>query len=441
LLTYSEQFQQTGSWSTAGRLTVGANTADTTDPLGGNTAEKITETTDNGTHRLSQLYNFKNDTYTFSCYMKKGTRQWVWAGVSTFQNPSQQTLLVKYFDLDNTALGSTSETQAQGTIDMVDFVSASITDVGNGWKRCSVVFTIKNNPVVDGTAATFVWAGLASADGTNSYAGTTSDYGYIWGAQLERGSSVSTYEQTVVTPAIWSKLDVTAVKDQTGIDGVANSASKITATADGGTLIQQINLTSGSRTGSVYLKRITGTGTVQVSLDGSTYSTVDLSDTECRRIVLSGTVTNPTVGIKIATNGDAVAMDYAQVEDGAFATTPILTTTATVTRSADFANIGGVNYTSFFRADEGSLYAEILKYSNVDGRFAIGLGFNGSNYIGLLYQTGQAVFIKPNIATTLNPIFSANTFNKVFAGYKTSDYAATLNGLITSSSGDSLPGL
>jgi hypothetical protein len=139
------------------------------------------------------------------------------------------------------------------------------------------------------------------------------------------------------TQSNWTKTNVTAAKTATGIDGVANAASTLTATADNGTCVQTITLASGSRTASVYLKRITGTGNVQVSLDGSTWSTVDLSSTECRRIVLSGTVTNPVVGIRLATNGDAVAMDYAQVEDGAFATTPILTTTASATRSADVA--------------------------------------------------------------------------------------------------------
>jgi hypothetical protein len=39
-------------------------------------------------------------------------------------------------------------------------------------------------------------------------------------------------------------------------------------------------------------------------------------------------------------------MDYAQVEDGAFATTPILTTTATVTRSADVASMPTTNWHS-----------------------------------------------------------------------------------------------
>jgi hypothetical protein len=161
------------------------------------------------------------------------------------------------------------------------------------------------------------------------------------------------------TQTEWVKTNVTAAKDQTGIDGVANAASSLTATANDGTCIQTITLATGNRTGSVFLKRITGTGNIQVTLDGSTYSTVELSDTLWYRIVLSGNVTNPTVGIRLAVSGDAVAMDYGQVEDGVFATSPILTTTATVTRSADFGtlfaqnfgnNVRGYNKGTFFGA-------------------------------------------------------------------------------------------
>jgi hypothetical protein len=146
------------------------------------------------------------------------------------------------------------------------------------------------------------------------------------------------------TQTEWVKTNITAVKDQTGIDGVANAASSLTATDANGTCIQTITLGAGNRTGSVYLKRLTGTGLIQVTLDGSTYSTVELSDTEWYRIVLSGSVTNPTVGIKIAVDGDAVAMDYGQVEDGLFVTTPILTTTATATRAVERWDISALSW-------------------------------------------------------------------------------------------------
>ncbi len=326
LLSYSEQFDN-GYW-TKNATTVTAN--QTVAPNGETTADSLLETTantngDNRTARVDTTIT-TGTAYTYSVYVKANGRDFCYIGLHT---PLYTGGSVFGIDLST---GNSFVNLMYGS--GVTGISNSSTSLANGWYLLSVTASF--------ASATTARAQINVSSTSNTalaYVGDVTKGLFIWGAQLERGSTASTYEQTVATPAIWSKLDVTAVKDQTGIDGVANSATKITADAANGSLIQTITLASGSRTGSVYLKRLTGTGTVQVSLDGSTWSTVDLSASEWRRIVLSGTVTNPTVGIKIATSGDAVAMDYAQVEDGAFATTPILTTTATVTRSADVANV------------------------------------------------------------------------------------------------------
>jgi hypothetical protein len=206
------------------------------------------------------------------------------------------------------------------------------------------------------------------------------------------------------TQTQWAKTDITAAKDATGIDGVANAASSLSATVNGGTCIQTITLASGSRTGSVYLKRLTGTGNVQVSLDGTTWSTVDLSADEWRRIVLSGTVTNPVVGIKLATSGDAVAMDFGQVEDGAFATSPVLTTGASATRSQDLASMSTirypiVNYSNFTFFGEG-----VINGLNLGNGLAVftpstgftQLAFSNSNNISF------AVFVAGNVVSNVS---------------------------------------
>jgi hypothetical protein len=337
------------------------------------------------------------------------------------------------------------------------------TNLDSNWIRLSGSFNTQNLTSV--TLRILFSASSVSWSGTQGI--------YIWGAQLELGDTATEYKSNGAfaptntpltanptsngllieesrtnrilwnrdaTQANWVKTDVTAAKDQTGIDGVANAASSLTATADGGTCIQTITLASGSRTGSVYLKRITGTGTVQVSLDGSTWSTVDLSDTEWRRIVVSGTVTNPTVGIKIATSGDAVAMDYAQVEDGAFATTPILTTTATVTRAVDAASISGVNFDSWYRPDEGTIYGEAapqaLSGSGTAGGSAsiFVVGTNVQNYISLLRGNSPN---SPRFIVRTNNITQAdinssitwtqNVFNKASCVYKINDFSLVTN--------------
>lgn len=334
LLLYSEQINNAywnlGAINAFGSGSV-ANTLATTDPLGTNTAEFVQENTSLTQHAISLLNPISlivGTTYTWSVYIKPAGRSWV-----------------------NLRLGGTSNfiNTADGTIGTVASGSTvTATSVGNGWYRCAVTLTATS------TAGNAVR--LADANNSDNYTGDGVSGIYIWGAQLTPYEGAGQYQVTTTAALYgWSRNNATVAKDQTGIDGVANAATSITASAANGILIQPISLASGSRTASVYLKRITGTGTVQVSLDGSTWSTVDLSSTEWRRIVLSGTVTNPTVGIKIATNGDAVAMDYAQVEDGAFATTPILTTTATVTRSADTASITGANFNSWYNFSNGTI--------------------------------------------------------------------------------------
>ena len=299
-------------------------------------------------------------------------------------------------------------------------ISSGVTDDTGGWKIVRV--TYRPTASITGLLFGLLDDAVSGASPVPSYAGDAAKGIAITGLQLEAGE-VSTDYQAVAQPTTntplrptatcngllieesrtnrllwcrdatqtqWIKTDITAAKDQTGIDGVANAASSLTATADGGTCIQTITLASDSRTGSVYLKRLTGTGTVQVSLDGTTWSTVDLSDTEWRRIVLSGTVTNPVVGIRLAVSGDAVAMDFGQVEDGAFATSPILTTGASVTRAVDAASISGSNFNGWITQGKGTLLATFLDTPSRNVYAGISNGSSGS-YIRWLKQSSTSI--------------------------------------------------
>lgn len=140
-----------------------------------------------------------------------------------------------------------------------------------------------------------------------------------------------------LTNAAWVKSNTTAAKDQTGVGGVANSASSLTASASSGTCLQSITLASGARTFCPYVKRITGTGTVEITLSGGTSwtdITSSLNTGAWYRGQVSATITNPQVGFRLGTSGDKIAVDYAGCQGSAFATSPIETTSAAVVRQA-----------------------------------------------------------------------------------------------------------
>jgi len=427
LLSYTEQFNNTAFW-TVNNGAITANVVATTDPLGGNTADLYAPAT-SGSNRVTQTIasvtslNIK----TISVYAKAG-------GVNFF-SIRDNTAAWAWFDLANGVLGT-----------VTSGYTASITSVGNGWYRCVATFT--------GGVVAFPSFMLSDTNNSSFVTATGLTGVYFWGAQGETGTTVTDYQPiaqaTTNTPLLanptsngllieeartnrilwcrdatqtnWTKTNVTVAKTQTGIDGVASSASSLTASSANGTCIQTITLSSGSRTGSVYLKRITGTGTIQVTLDGTTYSTVELSTTDWRRIVLSGTVTNPTVGIRIVTSGDAVAMDFGQVEDGAFVTSPIMTTTATVTRAVDVASMSGANFDSWYLQGKGTLTGTFFDTPSTGVYFSISNGAL-SNNTKVYKQSSTSIRVDVNTAGTLNyaiatsSIPNPNSFNSCCFGF------------------------
>jgi len=148
-----------------------------------------------------------------------------------------------------------------------------------------------------------------------------------------------------LTNAAWVVTNVTAAKNQTGIDGVTNSASSITASNSNGTILQTITSASAARATSAYVKRITGTGVIEMTQDnGTTWTAVTVTSAWTRVTIPSATVTNPVIGFRIATSGDAIAVDGVQLENAigvnaAIPTSVIMTTDAAVTRAGDLATM------------------------------------------------------------------------------------------------------
>lgn len=150
-----------------------------------------------------------------------------------------------------------------------------------------------------------------------------------------------------LTNVVWTASNVTVALNQTGADGSANAASSLTATSGNGTVLQAITLANSARFQSAFVKRITGSGTINMTMDnGATWTAISVTNAYTKLSVPSQTLTNPTVGFQIVTSGDAIAVDFVQNENNAFGTSPIATTTVAVTRNADvitFKNISRFN--------------------------------------------------------------------------------------------------
>lgn len=161
-----------------------------------------------------------------------------------------------------------------------------------------------------------------------------------------------------MTNAAWVKgATITVAQTGTGIDGVANSCTRVTAGAveATNTVLQTLTAAASSRTYSAWIKRVTGTGTVAITQDGVSYTdiTSQLNTTTFVQVQLNASQLNASFGIRMTTSTDVILVDCNQFEAGTYATTPI---PAAGTRNADVLTYAAsVNLS----ASSGTSYAEI----------------------------------------------------------------------------------
>lgn len=171
LLTSSDQFNSS-AWTKSG-LSVTANSI--VAPDGTTTADTLTSTTSTaGSTGIYQSATFPaGSTLTF--YAKAGTANFIGAtfgGVGCYAN----------FNLGTGAVASSTG------------CTPSIVSVGNGWYRCVIANSAINGtlPIITGKDAN------PSASPWTNGVWTSGNTVYLWGAQLEIGSTATTYNSTTV---------------------------------------------------------------------------------------------------------------------------------------------------------------------------------------------------------------------------------------------------
>lgn len=153
--------------------------------------------------------------------------------------------------------------------------------------------------------------------------GAAISYSFLRGAMIETGRTQVAVAPRDYTNAAYAKTNVT-VGTGTGMDGSTQNI-KLTATAGNGTVLQTVADAATNRAYSVRIKRVTGTGTIQITQDGgATWTTVaGITTNGWTKGVKVQSQLNPQFGIRIVTNTDAILADFTQLEAGDHDTSPI----------------------------------------------------------------------------------------------------------------------
>jgi len=248
-----------------------------------------------------------------------------------------------------------------------------------------------------------------------------------------------------MTNAAWTKTNMTATLNQTGPDGVVNSASSLTATSGNATCLQTITLGSSARAQSAYIQRISGSGTINMTMDnGATWTAVVPTALWTKVRIPTQTLANPTVGFRIVTNGDAIAVAYCQNENATWDSSPIKTTTVAVTRAADALSLPNTKFNLTTAA--GTLYVK----NSWQGGTAIAPGSRGAlttsdgttnNYVPIVNNGGTISFSAVTATVTQASLGTSAVADGVFAkaagAYALNDFAVVKDGAtpVTAASG------
>ena len=243
---------------------------------------------------------------------------------------------------------------------------------------------------------------------------TSGDEVYIWGAQLETGSTATAYIPTGASPAgnatlrgllieeqrtnllvhsdqfdnaSWTKntvglasAPIVTANAAVAPDGTT-SADKVVfvapASGDFSELSQMATVSAGTYAGSFYVKADSAGDIGKIiafrHVSGGAYLLVTLSST-WQRIQRAETQVANTFEIAlrpaVGTSSGTVSVQLwgAQLEAGAFATSYIPTTTAAVTRAADTAsvtNLANIGYNAL----EGAVYSESTCFGTETGKY------------------------------------------------------------------------
>jgi len=224
LILQSQTFDS-ASWGKSSS-TVTANT--TVAPDGTTTADSIAITSSISVVYADLGANAAVGTYTFSCYVKAGTNNYV----ALNMQGNTTSWVTAIYDLSTGAVTQT----ANGSSGLATITTTSITSAGSGWYRCVLTFACTSS-VLRYPCVMFAPSATGNTLTTNfgePSGNTNGNTLIVWGAQLEQRSAVTAYTATT-TQAITNYIPVL----QTAASGVARFDNNPTTGESLGLLIEE----------------------------------------------------------------------------------------------------------------------------------------------------------------------------------------------------------
>jgi hypothetical protein len=468
LLTWSQDLS--ASWA----LNQATTTTSQADPFGGTKAIKLKYNTSVNYHAITQSVSLTGPN-AHSVYAKAGELQFL-------QIASAQSI-EEYANFN-------LSTGVVGTYGLLTS-NVQIENVGNGWYRCSVVFTNGSNGIYFAIAnsASMGWLGIDTFAGANATDGL-----YLYGAQVNAGSllpyqktetrlniprldySNGTCPSLLVEPqrtnvltysssfddSSWLKANASVTSNNTiSPSGVQDADLIIEDNTNNGHVVYKAN--GGTSNNFSFYAKPAGRNWVAVLCNNSDYTYFNISNGTLGTIAATSTATIEDAGngwyrcsvynthgtfgatIYLSTGNNVVTYTGngtsgvfiwgAQLEAGSYATSYIPTTSASVTRNADQISKTGIS--SLIGQTEGVLFLDY--YASAQNQDALPyaylfLGGNATNSIQL-FNIGTALYWYVRntagviIDQTANQTLVAGTRYKIALAYKSGEYALYINGV------------
>jgi hypothetical protein len=466
LLTYSEEFNN-AIW-TKSEITISANS--TNAPNGTTTADTLIPTTVSAIHRAHCPVNrTSGNSYTLSVYAKASGYNFLFINAGTAFNAQSA------FNLSNGTISTTVGT-------------ASIESVGNGWYRCIVIGTAS----ASGATTTFFQINSTTSTAVDqTFTGDGTSGIYLWGAQLNIGSTAKPYfpttdrlnvprltyqnggggcpslllepqrtnlaiQSNTFNTSPWAMFAGPAVTPNSTIspDGTQNATTLNSSGGSNDFLYQTITgLTTGATYAfSFYVKNInstasqlwgaaTGTAIMYINWSGETLTSV--SGTGSSFIAVGNgwyriTSTTATAGtgstVRIYADGNNTSKSIyiygAQFEASSYPTSYIPTTSSSATRVIDDCRKTGIS--SLIGQSEGTMFIDLNLTAWDSNSFYFGLYGGGNEIYFRCAGTGAIDFVHYFGATQAFITKSGLSLgrHKLAACYKNNDWAFYVDGIL-----------